>query len=210
MVQAKMADMWQKVQVTRQEALEFRDRFNMLPPQVTERITCIFWAELLLLSRMGFIPEQILEVIHDLESNARKARTKPQTPFEDEPLRGLWHKHYTGARFMPKIIQNGLGGPKLRNFQKILEEELKTDGDRDEKIERIRDRSLEPYVKKSKTGQLTGEWIVYLPYRGNNYYLCLGTHNDIQSIYNKVTLACPVEPGFEQILKWWEEVRTEN
>jgi len=52
-------------------------------------------------------------------------------------------------RFMPKIIQNGLGGPKLPNFRKILEEELKGDGDRDEKVLRIRDRFLEPYLKKS-------------------------------------------------------------
>ena len=118
----------------------------------------------------------------------RQALALP-TPFEDEPLRGLWHKHYTDARFMPKIIQNGLGGPKLPNLRKILEEELKADWDRDEKIMRIRDRFLAPYLKKSKTGQLTGEWIVYLPYRGKNYYLCVGTHNDIQSIYNKVTLA---------------------
>ncbi len=50
-------------------------------------------------------------------------------------------------RFMPKIIQNGLGGPKLPNFRKILEEDLK--GDRDEKVLRIRDRFLEPYLKKS-------------------------------------------------------------
>jgi hypothetical protein len=140
--------MQQPVQLTREEALEFRDRFNILTPEITERITCIFWAELLLLSRNGFIPEQILEAIDDLESRGKKARTKPPTPFEYEPLRGLWHKHYTDARFMPKIIQNELGGSKLPKLRKILEEELKADGDRDEKISyekinKIRDRFLD-------------------------------------------------------------------
>ncbi len=144
--------MQQTVQLTREEALEFRDRFNILSPEVTERITRIFWADLLLLSGNGVIPEQILEAIDDLESSGKKAKTKPPTPFKDEPLSGLWHKHYTDARFMPKIIQNGLGGPKLPNFRKILEEELKADGDRDEKIVGFETVFLSLIVKSLKPG----------------------------------------------------------
>jgi hypothetical protein len=196
-----------KVQVTREQASEFRDRVNILSPDATARTTSIFWSELLVFSQLfKFIPEQILSAIDDLETGGKRARTKPPTPFVREPLRGMWHKHYTDAWFMPKIFQDALGGKRLPKFGKILEEELSGDGDRDEKILRIRERFEQAYLQKSQAGRLTGEWIVYLPYREKNYYLCLGNHKDITSIYHKIH-ACQYEPGFKDVLKWWEEVR---
>ena len=87
------ASMLQKAQVIKREALEFRDRFNISPLEVTKRITSVFLAELLLMLRFGFMPEQILGAIDDLESSDNIARTKPPKPFTREPVRGLWHKH---------------------------------------------------------------------------------------------------------------------
>lgn len=120
----------------------------------------------------------------------------------------MWHKHYTDARFVPQNFQNALGGRKLPQLQKILDEELGSDGKpiRKEQIGRVRERFDEAFMRRSRAGRLTGEWIVYLPYRGKNYYLCLGNHNDIPSIYHKVH-ACQYEAGFKNVLKWWGEVR---
>jgi hypothetical protein len=196
------------VQVTREQAFAFRDQVNILSPEATVRTTSIFWSELLVIcTEFKFIPEQILSAINDLETGGRTAGTKPPTPLDkDESLRGLCHKHYTDARFVPQNFQNALGGQKLPKLRKILEEELTADGDRKEQIGRVRERFDEAFFQRSKAGRLTGEWIIYLPHRKKNYYLCLGNHNDIPSIYHKVH-ACQYEPGFEDVLKWWEEVR---
>jgi hypothetical protein len=197
-----------KVQVRREQASQFRDRVNILSPEATARTTSIFRSELsVICTKFKFIPEQILSAINDLETGGRSAGTKPPAPFtDDEALRGLWHKHYTDARFVPQNFQNALGGRKPAMLQKILEEELTADGDRKEQAGRVRQRLDEAFIKKSKAGRLTGEWIVYLRYRKKNYYLCLGNHDDIPSIYHKVH-KCQYEPGFKDVLKWWEEVR---
>jgi hypothetical protein len=60
----------------------------------------------------------------DFETGGKRARPKLPTPFARESLRGMWHQHYTDARFMPKIFQGALGGKRLPKFGKILEEEL--------------------------------------------------------------------------------------
>jgi len=83
------------------------DRVNILSPGATARTTSIFWSELLVISTtFKFIPEQILSAINDLETGGSSAGTKPPTEFKnDDALRGLWHKHYTDARFVPKNVQ---------------------------------------------------------------------------------------------------------
>lgn len=63
-----------KVQVTREQASEFRDRVNNLSPDATARTTSIFWSELLVFSELfKFIPEQILSAIDDLETGGERA-----------------------------------------------------------------------------------------------------------------------------------------
>jgi hypothetical protein len=110
---------------------------------------------------------------------------------------------------MPKILSDGNGGEQLPRLKTILQEEstaLNAGEDRNETISRIRDRFMQPLADKLQTGKLTGEWIVYLRYQGKNYYLCFGDHTDQPSVYHRIH-ACQHEPGFKEILKWWEEVR---
>jgi len=46
---------------------------------------------------------QIADEVRQLEGVGRGRSTKPATPFKRPPLKGLWHQHFSNARF---ILQN--------------------------------------------------------------------------------------------------------
>lgn len=47
------------------------------------------------------------------------------------------------------------------------------------------------FEKREAQGKLTGEWIVFTKYSGQNYYLCLSAHNaGDQVIYDQIKSVC--------------------
>ncbi|HAU8253868.1 TPA: hypothetical protein I7148_21680 [Vibrio vulnificus] len=146
----------------------------------------------------GICPEEILDAIADNEDPDRSVGIKSATEFRKLPLKGLWHKHYFSARFIGHNLWNQTRNGKL---EKLVREVY------DPKVSPVVTRAMnEEFAKRLVSGsleerqdqnKLTGEWIVFAKYKGNNYYLCLGTHNgEDQWIRNKIELVCTKEFSF--------------
>lgn len=140
----------------------------------------------------------IFDEIGTLESvkNARPTHTKPATAFTGQLLRGLWHKHYHQAAFIPKNIQNHWRSGQFKEFaETILKDAAIPD---EKKIGYLaHEFVIGGYRGRSQSGKLTGEWIVYARQDCVNYYLTLGRHGEDEAIRRRV-LACTNEfPGLE-------------
>jgi hypothetical protein len=59
----------------------------------------------------------------------------------------------------------------------------------------------EPFKERETAKKLTGEWIVYLPHAGKNYYLCCATHeDDDQMIFDRILNHCVRD--FAELAAW--------
>lgn len=145
-------------------------------------------------------PRKVVAEISALEGKRDSVGTKPATEFSHPPLKGLWHKHYIfdGLPSLVTNIQLGLGKTGTKRL-----------------VDEIFDPSVSPVVTKEMVNQLamevvhgtldrrreaqrlTGEWIVFARHNGENYYLCLGTHDSgDDAIFGKVKELCPLEFPF--------------
>jgi hypothetical protein len=140
----------------------------------------------------GIFHLDITDEIRRLETGSDNSFTKPPTQFRREPLKGLWHKHYFAANFVVQNLENSWGKSGLNG---VLEEVINalpsgaTGKDfASTLVHGYFEKSLEA---RSENKKVTGEWIVYAKYQGENYYLCMGSHNaDDQSIYNRMVDNC--------------------
>jgi len=145
---------------------------------------------------------EIADEIRFLEGVGRPTMTKPASRFTREPLRNLWHKHFTDAQFMVKNIGNrwnlGRGGEPL---EKMLEEELAKEESgyfTDELAARISHRLvIGGYTDRAGQGELTGEWIVFGKHEGQRFYLTLASHSEgDDAIYKRILEWCRPEFPF--------------
>jgi hypothetical protein len=127
-----------------------------------------------------------------LETGNSSTGTKPESPFKHEPLRGLWKKHYFSAHFVGKNIQNHFSGSKLDRFIREVLDPEKSPVVTREMIEEFAHRfANEPLERRAEAQKLTGEWIIFAKHGGQNYYLCLATHNSKdQATYDRITTVC--------------------
>jgi hypothetical protein len=136
----------------------------------------------------GISPHEILASIKELEAGETPTGVKPATPFKHPPLKGLWHKHFFGARFLVHNLLNGLGKNGLRAMvEKVMDQAISPVITR-EMIEELAYRvTHEPLEARDAAGKLTGEWIVYVKHAGKNYYLCINGHDTPdQVIYDRI------------------------
>lgn len=64
----------------------------------------------------------------------------------------------------------------------------------------------EPLEARDAKKQLTGEWIIYLPHAGKNYYLCCNTHTaGDQFIHDRIMEHCVRE--FPELPVWLKEAQ---
>ena len=138
----------------------------------------------------GINPFQIIDEVRALEDFTQRSRTKPATQFAHPPLKGFWHKHFFSARFIPQNILTHLGS---KGLEKIIREEMEL-GQKvtTETIAKISDRVVYDSVDaRSSMNKLTGEWIVFAKHNGQNYYLCVATHDTGDAeIYRQLELMC--------------------
>jgi hypothetical protein len=82
------------MQATSDELAAFRGEY-LSSTELAERMSELFWFDVYVLNAWFDIdPHDILDVINELESGEKSTGVKPATPFNNLPLRGLWHKHY--------------------------------------------------------------------------------------------------------------------
>lgn len=157
------------------------------------RYSWLFVLNILCLEQIyGINPFQIIDEIRTLEDSTVVTKTKPATQFTRPPLKGLWHKHFFCSRFMAHNMKNHLSGGKLEKLvHEVLDSKkspVVTEGMIRELSHRV---TVEAFEERAAGGNLTGEWIVFAKHKGQNYYLCLATHNtDDNSTFNSIRVAC--------------------
>lgn len=127
--------------------------------------------------RFGLDPGHVVAEIRRIEGAAALATsTKPAAPFKgDGRLAGLWHKHFTSS--LPSMVAaNILAARPKAVLLEIARQEL-GQANGAAQLARFVDRIVvDGYERRASADALTGEWIVYLPHEGQNWYLCLATH----------------------------------
>ncbi len=129
-----------------------------------------------------FESKRIFDEVRYLEGKGSSTGSKPQSKFNRNELKGLWHKHYQvgGATAVVKNLDNALntyGLPEVRRRVQAAEQNNGKQYFTMEDVPLIVNDAMENYKRRIRAQQLTGEWIIYATYNRQNYYLCLGTHD---------------------------------
>src|SRR6266481_7121131 len=110
-----------EVKVTDDQLSEFAASYS-LSPEISSRTSELFWLDLYIYDlAFGVNPNDVLREITNLENGETDQQTKPALQFSHKPLKGLWHKHFFSAHFVPYNISNGLKGGAL---EKLVSEVL--------------------------------------------------------------------------------------
>lgn len=150
----------------------------------------------------------VIAEIKALECTDRKSATKPAAVFNRLPLKGLWHKHYiqNGISSMAMNLRHAMNKFGLPEFEQKVKA-LETSGE-DRYLEAsdideiVYEAVLGNYERRCEASQMTGEWVVYAIHEGQNYYLCLGTHNSgDDALRRQIDMICvPEFPFLKEIL----------
>lgn len=136
---------------------------------------------------------QIYDEIASLEGapHARMSGTKPSAPLTGL-LVGLHRKHYSQPSFVNRNVANFVISAKFSAMSKRVLKDPEIPENR--KLDSlIYNASITGYEQRSRSGKLTGEWIIYKKHRQINYYLTLGTHAEGNEQILERVLACEDE-----------------
>ena len=196
-----------EAEVASRELERFRDRYLEACglTELARRMSELVWLNIYTLeAAFGVSPQEILSAIYDVEQGEPPSRIKAATQFENMPLKGLWHKHYFSARFMPKNIALGLGKGRLSKLVKEVIDPGKSLLISNERIIELAWRVAEIFKTRATANNLTGEWVVYMRREAKNYYLCCGTHDDgDQFIYDRIMEHCVRD--FPELPTWLKD-----
>jgi hypothetical protein len=170
--------------VTAEEVRQFAGVIGLRPP-LTDRCSMSFLFQLYCSARGD--PAKIVAEVRALEGFGRSS-TRPAEEFDRPPLRGFWRKHYIvgGMSSFAKNVVLGLG-KKSSELRRIIKEHYNPSTAHlpSEAISRnIAEAVTDVYQQRALAQNLTGEWIIFSHHEGQNYYLCLATHDEAQSAPN--------------------------
>lgn len=143
-----------------------------------------------------FDPFVLTHPIKVLEGLSSSDGTGPPEQFNHPPLAGLYKKHFTSPRFLPRNLLNFLrskqGG---HHFNTVWDEAAKVSGSQyiNETFTKYLTHHIvvDPIMIKSASNKMTGEWVVFHKYDGANYYLTIAFHGETNDqIHKRVVLAC--------------------
>lgn len=161
-----------------------------LPDQeLRSRIAEKLWFDILVhYLEFGIHPMEIVDAIQNLEAGEPHNGVKPATEFTRQPLKGLWHKHYFTARFLPANISLALGKNGLRDTIETILDPVKYPVITPEAIEELAHAVVSaPVEKRDSDGKITGEWVIFAKHEGKNYYLSMAIHTSPdQKIYDDI------------------------
>ena len=103
------------------------------------------------------------------------------------PLRGLWHKHYFQASFIPRnLLDETIQMERDGRWKALFEPHYGKYVH--EFIDQLSYQMVvEAYERRVQDRRMTGEFIVYERLAdGSNYYLTLGRHGEWDAIRNRV------------------------
>jgi hypothetical protein len=181
------------------EELERFSKLLNLDAIAPGRISWLLIFDLLLWYELnGHNPSYISLQINVLEKTREVFGTKPPTQFQHPPLKGLWHKHFFDAHFIPHNLANHWAGNRLKNLVEEVLDPKKSSIITKEMISELNERLVEGAIEEREAAhKLTGEWIVYAEHEGRNYYLCLARHNEgDEAIFSRISQLCYLEFPF--------------
>jgi hypothetical protein len=169
---------------TRKELESYADQHVAFYGLDLSRISSILLAQLYDLEKKRVVNIfNITQEIKYLEGLHNSTLTGKAEPFKKEPLRGLYKKHFTDARFIIKNIGNhlGYGNDKTPRLDKIINNAFSNNKSGCVDSDFINyisyHTTIGAYDEKAKK-RLTGEWIVFQKHNSKNYYLTMGAHNE--------------------------------
>lgn len=185
--------------VENEELVEYAN-FYGLERLISGRYSWLFVFNLMMLERNnGIAPFSIIDEIKSLEGDVASQQTKPASEFKGAHLKGLWHKHFFAANLslIAHNITNQLAGGKLAKLVEEVFDPKKNSVVSKEMIGELSHRVVvESLEDRASNSKLTGEWIVFAKHQGQNYYLCVATHNSgDENIAQSIKAACL--PQFE-------------
>lgn len=126
----------------------------------------------------------IFDEIKFIEGRSSSTKTKAAKPLRGQ-LKGFWHKHHFQARFVYRNICNhwGLNQKGFTKFDALWQKHAKGAGpdavmNRTVTDKLIYEFTYTGFTERMKEGKMTGEWIIFAPYGGKNYYLTLAGHRE--------------------------------
>ncbi|WP_432755556.1 hypothetical protein [Pseudomonas sp. WMBT8] len=155
-------------------------------------------------------------IVHEIELLEMGALGQFKAPIQNKrpPLKGLWHKHYLqdGLASIAMNVDKGLKRFGMPFFDQKIEEAKAAGETRyvdptdipalvDDIVSGNRQRLAEQQA-------LSGEWIIFAKYEGQNYYLTIATHDKgtHQHVREQIEQVCCVEfPFLSQLLADAEE-----
>ncbi|ENX3946295.1 hypothetical protein ACFO1C_001621 [Photobacterium damselae] len=190
-----------QIEITEKEILKF-ENISGISWKVKGKYSQLFLADLIVFNRLfGVGSDEIFMILNDYEKGINHAGIKSPSAFKHHPLKGLLHIHFTSSAYISQNIKLGLGKKGLRQIinETLNEEHLSFEQQSAEIAKRMVDETL---IKRRTDKKMTGEWVVYTKYQGENYYLCLARHEDNdQFIRNRIEDYCLKEfPFLESIL----------
>ena len=197
------------------ELLSFADciGLNSVAPN---RYSLIFLLELYGGFKSGGIHvEKVLHEIRVLEGTGQQSQLKEPTQFLRPPLKGLWHKHYFegGLGALAFNLRKALNRYGIPFFEQKINEAKEPGGRQSISIDDpdvnewindlVNDVVSGHWTRLTDDQAVTGEWIVYATHENQNFYLCLGRHDDgDEVIRTKIDSQCLQQfPFLENILE---------
>ncbi len=180
-----------------------------VPAELRPRISELLILDLFVYSRkFGVAAPEIMREIKALEAGEAQSFTKAAAPFERLPLHGLWHKHFFSAHF---LAHNRLPGASTQHINSDLMarlERLQNGNLSDDDLQDLASGMVqEPFEDRAGQKRVTGEWIIFIPHAGLNYYLCLATHTmGDQAILDRIMAHCIRD--FADLPEWLLEARS--
>ncbi len=137
-------------------------------------------------------PKEVTREIHSLDRVDGLSRTKKEAVFSSGKLKGFFHKHYFTARHIPlNMYQHNIDGKSeelSKGAGRVISRTLESEVSDDEKAMILADfLTMDAYKQRSRSRNLTGDWIIFKKYQGKNYYLCLASHEvDTDDLYEMI------------------------
>lgn len=127
-------------------------------------------------------PAKIIREIEELEAG-QPGQLKAPIQNRHPPLKGLWHKHYMqdGIGSLAHNVQRGLNIYGIPFFEQKIREAEEADEERfltaEDVPALVNDIVSGNRQRLAEAQAITGEWLIFAKHEGQNYYLCVTTHD---------------------------------
>tara|TARA_R110002049_G_scaffold251275_1_gene425646 strand:- start:652 stop:1254 length:603 start_codon:yes stop_codon:yes gene_type:complete len=121
----------------------------------------------------------VLDELDYLEGKRTLTTTKKEREFKRTPeLKGVWYKHFYSTSFIGRNLLNHLSNKNMKVYIKEAHEAALVESDYEESFRSILSYKMTVKVFEDKWSSktITGEWIIYIPRKNENWYLMLAEH----------------------------------